>query len=94
MISADGLRCAASSPRKGEHKMAAKQGKRSVERFYVSTFCNFPHRRPDGVPVNHECYILPFIEQEASGDIEGALETLWTKGHGPHSMGIRRRMGS
>jgi len=26
--------------------------------FYVTTFCNFPHRLSDGKPIEHECYIL------------------------------------
>lgn len=26
--------------------------------FYVTSFCNFPHRLSTGRPIEHECYIL------------------------------------
>lgn len=26
--------------------------------FYVTSFCNFPHRLRDGKPLGHECYVL------------------------------------
>lgn len=27
--------------------------------FYVTSFCNFPHRMSDGKPIGHECYVIP-----------------------------------
>jgi len=29
-----------------------------MKNFYVTSFCNFPHRLKDGKPIKHECYIL------------------------------------
>jgi hypothetical protein len=26
--------------------------------YFVTSFCNFPHRLRDGKPVEHECYVL------------------------------------
>ena len=26
--------------------------------YYTTSFCNFAHRLKDGMPVNHECYVL------------------------------------
>ena len=28
-------------------------------RTYAPSFCNHPHRMKDGVPVDHECYVIP-----------------------------------
>ena len=32
--------------------------KQQTSDFYVTTFCNRAHRKRDGRPINHECYIL------------------------------------
>lgn len=38
--------------------------------FYVTTYCNHPHRIKDGKPIGHECHILPpkALAAEIAGD--------------------------
>ena len=33
-------------------------GVRAVD-AYAPSFCNHPHRVRDGVPIAHECYVIP-----------------------------------
>jgi hypothetical protein len=42
----------------------------SSKLLYLTTFCNFPHRKDNGHPVNHECYILhpKALAAEIAGD--------------------------
>jgi hypothetical protein len=49
-----------------------------MQKFYVTTFCNKPHRLVDGKPVAHECYILPplALEYERRGDYQDAAELI------------------
>jgi len=37
--------------------------------FYCTTFCNHAHRLKDGLPLNHECYVIPplLLRLEMSG---------------------------
>lgn len=46
--------------------------------IYVSTYCNFAHRRKDGKPLKHECRTIPPLAlwQERQGDYEAAIETM------------------
>ena len=45
---------------------------------YVTTYCNFPHRMRDGVPIGHECYVLPprALEFERQGDTSAAIAVI------------------
>lgn len=47
------------------------------ERWFVTSFCNFPHRLSDGKPINHECFVLDpkGLAAERAGDFmqAGAL---------------------
>lgn len=44
-------------------------------KFYVTTFCNFPHVLKTGRPIGHECYILnpKVLQVEARDGAEAAL---------------------
>ena len=47
-------------------------------KYYCTSFCNFAHRLQDGMPVNHECYVLVprLLQAEARGDtVEGPMRT-------------------
>jgi len=46
--------------------------------YYVTTFCNMPHRLCDGKPIRHECRILPSeaLQAERDGNYERAIEIL------------------
>lgn len=56
--------------------------------FYVTTYCNFPHRIKDGRPIGHECHVIPpaALKAEMEGDIEKAIEIMqgssdrWVRG--------------
>ena len=39
-------------------------------KYYCTSFCNFAHRLRDGMPVNHECYVLnpAGLRAEMAGD--------------------------
>jgi len=47
-------------------------------KFYVTTFCNRPHRLSDGKPIKHECRVIPpaALEAERSGDTDKAIELM------------------
>lgn len=51
---------------------------------FQTSFCNHGHRLSNGVPINHECYVLnpDALEHERQGDVAGAI------GIGMH---VRRR---
>jgi hypothetical protein len=53
------------------------------ETLYCTSFCNFPHRMSDGVPVGHECYVIPpallIAEREESPGWQAAWEE-WSRG--------------
>ena len=57
--------------------------------FYVTTFCNFPHDLRDGVPWNHECYVIPprLLELEKDYPDDPHTRTAWST----WSEGRRRR---
>jgi hypothetical protein len=61
--------------------------------FYVTTYCNRPHRVRDGMPINHECYVLPraALLAEMDGDMEEAQQLLqkWAKGTRYTNKGIK-----
>jgi len=42
--------------------------------IYCTSYCNHGHRVDDGVPVEHECYVLPpaALAAEMEGDYERA----------------------
>ena len=46
--------------------------------IYCTSFCNQGHRIRDGVPIDHECYVLPpaALAAERSGDVAKALDIL------------------
>ena len=45
---------------------------------YVSTYCNFAHRKADGKPINHECRIIPpaALAAEMADDFPKAIEIM------------------
>lgn len=49
--------------------------KDALPKFYVSTYCNFPHRMRDGRPLRHECRMIPpaALRAERDGDYEKAI---------------------
>jgi hypothetical protein len=46
--------------------------------YYCTSFCNHGHNTASGIPLNHECYVLPprALALESVGKIERALEVL------------------
>lgn len=57
--------------------------------YYCPSYCNKVHRLVDGVPIQHECVVLPpeALEAERRDDFETANEILgWTR--------LRRHVGS
>jgi len=46
--------------------------------LYCTTYCNKPHRVRDGMPVNHECRVLPHevLKAEIDGDYTLAQQLL------------------
>jgi hypothetical protein len=42
-------------------------------KVYCTTYCNRGHRVKDGVPVGHECYVLPAeaVRREMEDDFRG-----------------------
>lgn len=38
--------------------------------FYVTSYCNFAHALSDGVPIGHECYVIP--PKALVAEMEGA----------------------
>jgi hypothetical protein len=63
-------------------------------RVYCTTYCNFGHRVSDGMPVGHECRILPpaALVAEVANDIPRAIEILNTAPTVYHR-GVRARKG-
>ncbi len=59
-----------------------ESGRRVVDReraeVYATSFCNRPHYVFDGVPLNHECYVLPpsALSAELEDDFDRANEIL------------------
>ena len=49
-----------------------------VPNIYCTSFCNHGHRMSDGMPVDHECYVLPVpsLIAECDGDIPTAIEVI------------------
>lgn len=47
-------------------------------RFYVTTYCNYPHRLKDGKPIEHECYVIPptALQAEIAGDYRLACDII------------------
>lgn len=47
-------------------------------RFYVSTYCNSPHRLTDGKPIEHECRIIPpaALKAEMEDDFHKAIQIM------------------
>ncbi len=47
-------------------------------KVYCTTYCNRGHRVKDGVPVGHECYVLPAeaIRLEREDDFKGAIAAI------------------
>jgi hypothetical protein len=50
----------------------------SDPKVYATTYCNKGHRISDGMPVNHECYVLPpaALRAERDGDIPRAIDII------------------
>ena len=46
-----------------------------MSEFYVTTYCNHPHRKNDGKPIGHECYIIPpdALQAAIDGDLPKAI---------------------
>ena len=46
-------------------------------KYYATSFCNFAHRLKDGMPVNHECYVLipSALQAEMRGDYTPNIRT-------------------
>jgi hypothetical protein len=51
--------------------------------FYVTSFCNFPHRLKDGKPIRHECYIIPPKLLRAEMDLRNFddIRNIWKSWH-------------
>lgn len=49
-----------------------------MHEYYVSTYCNFPHRLQDGKPVQHECRVIPpeALRLEREGKFLEAIEEM------------------
>lgn len=49
-----------------------------MSEFYVTTYCNHPHRRSNGYPLNHECHVLPpaALDAEVRGDFGRSIEII------------------
>lgn len=47
-------------------------------KIYCSTYCNRGHRMSDGMPIEHECRVIPVaaLEAERAQDFELAIELL------------------
>lgn len=62
----------------GIRKVPTHRPKPESVAIYCTTFCNFGHRIKDGVPVAHECYILPpaALRAERDGDTDKANNIL------------------
>jgi hypothetical protein len=67
----------------------------STSRFYVTSFCNFPHRLSDGKPINHECYILPTaaLVAETQGRYQTAQDILSEWKNRRRHAGVRHKNG-
>lgn len=50
----------------------------SKPKIYCSTYCNQGHRMTDGMPVDHECRVIPVkaLQAERDQDFELAIELL------------------
>lgn len=50
----------------------------SRDKIYCSTYCNKGHRMSDGMPIEHECRVIPVaaLEAERAQDFELAIELL------------------
>lgn len=46
--------------------------------IYTSTYCNFAHRKSDGMPIDHECRVLPpdALQAEIEGRYADSLRLL------------------
>jgi len=65
-----------------EHISGGGPGLRVLDiTVYCTSYCNKGHRMRDGVPVSHECYVLPpaALEAEWAGNYERAQELLQEK---------------
>lgn len=45
---------------------------------YVTTYCNHAHCTVNGMPIDHECYVLPVeaLQAERDGDYDKAIQIL------------------
>jgi hypothetical protein len=46
--------------------------------YYTTSYCNNRHQLDDGIPINHECYVLPseMLRLEREDKIAEAQEVL------------------
>ena len=46
--------------------------------FYVTTYCNKPHRLKDGMPIDHECRVIPpeALQLEMKGEYTEAIAVM------------------
>lgn len=66
---------------------------RKLERkahVYCTTYCNHGHRLSDGMPVEHECRVIPpaALKAEMEGDYQGAI-TIMGANRPKWSMGVK-----
>lgn len=49
-----------------------------MNKYFCASYCNHPHHKGSGYPLNHECHILPpeAIEMEFMGEYERAAELI------------------
>jgi hypothetical protein len=59
---------------------------------YCTTYCNHGHRLRDGMPVNHECYVLPpeALKLEREDKFEEAIAVIQKAKPLRVSRGVRR----
>ncbi len=62
-----------------------------INKFYVTTFCNFPHRLRDGKPIGHECYIIPpsLLRLECGTTDWDRIHDAWQEWH---QLGDKRKL--
>lgn len=73
----------------------SEDGRRIVDRsraaVFTTTFCNQAHYVQDGLPLGHECYVLPpaMLRAERDGDYAAAGEALTAWTHRRTHRGLR-----
>lgn len=71
--------------------MSKRKKKNYEEPFYMTTFCNFAHSLKTGIPIGHECYIIPpeLLKAEMENDNFEETRKIWAPWH---SLGNMRKL--